>query len=117
MASASVSVGESFWTTAWNNGEHHRTGAGYGLKISEADRDRFLSRSWRTIFLAIPGFSQSTEVNISKGSMWDGPCRELIHSDIGQWLIREGRAPWPARQPPKVEIAVIGPRQFAARIE
>lgn len=30
-----------FWATAWNNGEWRASGAGYGLKVSVGDRDRF----------------------------------------------------------------------------
>ena len=39
--------------TAWNNGAHHRSGAGYGLSVSAADRDRFFRRIWRTVRLRI----------------------------------------------------------------
>jgi hypothetical protein len=39
--------------TAWNSGKHHASGAGYGLKISVADRDRYFRREWGTVQLHI----------------------------------------------------------------
>ena len=40
----------TFLATAWNNGKWHASSAGYGLKVSVADRDRFFRRDWRTVF-------------------------------------------------------------------
>jgi hypothetical protein len=37
--------------TAWNNGSHSATGAGYGLRISRQDRDRFFDPQWRRLCL------------------------------------------------------------------
>jgi len=30
--------------TAWNNGEHHPTGAGYDLQIDARDRDKYFRK-------------------------------------------------------------------------
>lgn len=87
--------------TAWNNGQHHVTGAGYGFKLSAEDRNRFFKKEWKSVFLSIPGVSGEVEVNIDKTSFWSETCRELISKEIGEWLINSGLAPWPARQPPK----------------
>ena len=43
--------------TAWNNGEHHETGAGYGFKVSAADRDRYFNPVWQTVILELPSRS------------------------------------------------------------
>jgi RNA 3'-terminal phosphate cyclase len=32
--------------TAWNNGAHHSSGAGYGVKLTTKDRDVYLRREW-----------------------------------------------------------------------
>lgn len=41
--------------TAWNNGQHHPSGAGYGIKFTAADRDHFFRREWESIQLEVPG--------------------------------------------------------------
>ena len=44
---------ESFLATAWNNGQWSTTGAGYGLKVSIEDRDRFFDREWESVTLRL----------------------------------------------------------------
>ena len=85
---------ESFVATAWNNGNASDSGAGYGLKIGIADRDRFFQRSWRTVTLrlAAGGDTRIAEVNCAKDSFWNGTCRELIGKEIGRWFIDNGAA-------------------------
>ena len=41
--------------TAWSNGNPSHTGSGYGLKISEADRERFFDRSWHSVEIDLDG--------------------------------------------------------------
>jgi len=50
--------------TAWNNGRHHATGAGYGFKISVEDRDANFKKSWKAVFVSLPGSSREVEVSI-----------------------------------------------------
>jgi hypothetical protein len=97
----------SFLTSAWCNGS-----TGFGLKLAEADRNRFLKREWKTIELFLPDDETPAVVNIAKPSMWDGSCRELIHSKIGHWFKAAGLYPWPKGEPPKVRIMPIGERAF-----
>jgi hypothetical protein len=33
--------------TAWNNGKYHKTGAGYGFKVSIEDRDKYFKKDWK----------------------------------------------------------------------
>ncbi len=75
--------------TAWNNGKHHKTGAGYGLKMPLADRESHFDRSWGTVLIDLrSGQSYLTvEANVAKASFWGPQCRELISRDIGRWLI------------------------------
>lgn len=100
--------------TAWNNGKHFESGAGYGLKVPVADRNRYFQREWQSITLELPldiGHIE-IEVSISKLSFWNKTCHELIDMHIGQWLRQVKLAPWPHRMPPKLLILHIGPRRF-----
>ena len=98
--------------TAWNNGAHHMSGAGYGLKVDALDRDRYFSRSWQTIILELPGHTDLVEVNVAKASFWSNTCRELISRDIGKWLLDHEYAPWERGQPPKFQLKKVGERRF-----
>jgi hypothetical protein len=71
--------------TAWNNGDHSKSGAGYGVKLDPGDRDRHFRRDWTTINLSMEGSSDQVEVNIAKPSFWGKTCRELISAklDVG----------------------------------
>ncbi len=90
--------------TAWNNGRHHSSGAGYGVKLRAQDRDEFFDRGWPEVILHLDGSEQSIIVNIDKASFWGTTCRELIHKEIGRWLYRRELAPWPSRQPPQLML-------------
>ena len=105
---------DSFSATAWNNGQWHVGGAGYGLKVSVADRDRFFRRNWRTVTLRLVAESAvaEAEVNCAKDSFWNGTCRELIARDIGRWLTVLGLAPWPKGRPPRFTMSLIAPGVF-----
>jgi hypothetical protein len=96
--------------TAWSNGSAHDSGAGYGLKISRQDRDRFFERSWSAIELQVPG-QGTTTVQLS-ASFWRS-CTELRSAAIGRWLIGNGLAPWPKGSPPVVGIQPTGERAFS----
>jgi hypothetical protein len=43
-----------FICSAWNNGQHESTGAGYGLKIPVADRDKYFKKEWKSVTLELP---------------------------------------------------------------
>jgi hypothetical protein len=101
--------------TAWNNGEHHESGAGYGLKISPNDRDRYFMRTWESIFLRIEGQSHEIEINIKIKSFWGATCRELIHKDIGLWLRTNNMAPWPRNTPTKLDLVEENGNHFVLR--
>lgn len=100
--------------TAWNNGKHSASGAGYGLKVPIADRDRYFKKSWKTVVVDIstPSGHRQIEVNVGKKSFWSDSCHELISKAFGAWLLKTGKAPWPAGQPPKLSVAVVGDRHF-----
>ncbi len=100
--------------TAWNNGKHHRTGAGYGLKLAVSDRDRYFRKSWKTVVVHLPN-GENAEVNTAKASFWNESCRELINRKIGQWLLETHKAPWPAGAPLKFELIPQGEKHFVLR--
>ena len=93
--------------TAWNNGDHHATGAGYGLKISITDRNRYFHRRWQYIVLELEGQPTTVKINVAKPSFWNNTCHELIYAAVGRWLIEHKLAPWPDRQPPKLVLEPV----------
>lgn len=90
--------------SAWNNGEHHVKGAGYGLRIHAKDRDTYFERSWKIVYVSLPGEEKEVEVNVDKSSFWNDTCRELINKQFGQWLIKKRYAPWQPGAPPKFRL-------------
>ena len=88
--------------TAWNNGSHHESGAGYGLKILVSDRDEFFDRNWKFILLELENSPKRVKINIDKPSFWGANCRELISKEIGLYLKAINLAPWPKGNPPKL---------------
>lgn len=105
---------EMIWT-AWNNGKHHSTGAGYGFKVPIYDRDTHFDPSWKYIKLDLPSdFGTDTVlINVDKPSFWDKTCHELISKEIGQWLIKRELAPWEKNDPPKFKVTSVGKAHFA----
>ena len=102
--------------TAWNNSRHHESGAGYGLKVSVEDRDRFFHRHWDTVLLELEGRGTPVAVNINKDSFWGPMCRELISREIGRWLRENGYSPWPKGRPPKFVMEPLGGNRFVVRM-
>lgn len=100
--------------SAWNNGKHHESGAGYGLKVPINDRNSFFKKEWGSVTLELPtndGFME-VSLNTDKMSFWNDTCHELISQEIGRWLRDARLAPWPSRQPPKFAIEVTSEKRF-----
>jgi hypothetical protein len=95
--------------TAWNNGQHRASGAGYGVRLSVADRDRYVKREWKSIRLEVPG-QGSTTVPLSE-SFWTR-CSELRFATVGRWLQATGFAPWPKGKPPALTVEPLGGDTF-----
>lgn len=98
---------------AWNNGRPSVTGAGYGLRISEEDRDLFFDPRWREVVLDLGGEVEA-RVRLSQ-SFWRS-CSELRSLKIGQWLLHHGLAPWPRGRPPKLTVEPIGDNGFVVAL-
>ncbi len=97
---------------AWNNGDYHQDGNGYGIKITSRDRDQYFDASWKKIILELDGENKLVEVNISKKCFWIETCRELISKEIGKWLIKNRLSPWPIGKPPVLEMVQMSERHF-----
>jgi len=97
--------------TAWNNGKHHSTGAGYGFKIAIQDRDAHFDQAWDSVVVTLPNGIE-VEANINKSEFWSNTCRELINQQFGQWLIERGLAPWEEGRPPKFELTHSAGNRF-----
>jgi hypothetical protein len=96
--------------TAWNNGSHHASGAGYGLRISEKDRDSLFDRSWREVVFDLGGEAEAT-ARLSE-SFWRS-CSELRSAEIGRWLRRHNLAPWPHGRPPTFTVRHLEGNRFS----
>lgn len=101
--------------TAWNNGRHRSSGAGYGVKIREEDRERYFRRDWKTIFIGFENGGDEAEINIDKSSFWSKTCGELISKKIGKWLIMNRLAPWDKGNPPKLKLVYFQENHFQLR--
>ena len=108
---------DSFNAIAWNNGDWRDTGAGYGLKISAEDRDKYFDRSWGTVTLRLVGerTSRIAEANVAKNSFWGPKCRELIKLEIGQWFVENGFRRWAFNAPPRFRMIHITRHEFEIR--
>jgi hypothetical protein len=96
--------------TAWNNGTHKASGAGYGLRISQKDRDRLFDPRWREVVFELGREAEATAV-LSE-SFWRS-CSELRSAEIGRWLRRHNLAPWPNGRPPAFEVRQLSDNRFA----
>ena len=102
-----------FTAKIWNNGRYHHSGAGYGIKISFEDRERYFDRTWQTVVLYLSGVDYPIEVNVAKSSFWNRTCGELIKKEIGVWYLRHHPARWARGNPPQVIMKQIGERVFS----
>jgi hypothetical protein len=97
---------------AYNNGTHNRNGAGYGFKVSNADRDEFFKPEWTSILVELPEGDEPVEVKIDPASFWSENSRELVSQAIGKWLRRNGLAPWHVGNAPVFVLEPIADNRF-----
>jgi hypothetical protein len=99
--------------SGWHNGTPRSSGAGYGLRISKTDRDRYFVPGWDNVELQFPD-GQRVGVELTR-SFWkpETQSAELRDSAIGRWLIAQGAAPWPQGSPPRLVLTPLGPKTFS----
>jgi len=108
MQAPSISV------TGWSNGQPHRTGAGYGVRLSDHDRDTYFDPGWNEVVVDLD-HGESVVVSLSK-SFWRS-CPELRSAAIGRWLLRNGLAPWSRGLPPALALIPVDGNRFALRMQ
>lgn len=96
----------------WNNGSHHSSGAGYGIKLSLFDREANFSPDWGIVLLFLEGNDNPIEVNVAKRSFWSKSCGELIHKGIGNWFQQNGISSWAKGMPYNVYLYHLKDNQF-----
>ena len=95
--------------TAWSDGSPSISGAGYGLRISEGDRDTVFSPDWGTVTVELPNGNSAT-VTLSE-AFWR-KCSELRSPEIGRWMLDEGLVQWPKGQPPVFRLTQVSAARF-----
>jgi hypothetical protein len=93
----------------WNNGDWNASGAGYGVRISRADRDKNFKREWSSVIVKIGG-REPTEIKLTD-SFWKD-CIELRSRAIGVWMMALGLRSWPPHKSPQFKLASTGDRSF-----
>jgi hypothetical protein len=93
----------------WSNGSPRPSGAGYGLRVSPNDRDKFFDPRWDHVEIELNG-SLRAKVPLSR-SFWEN-CTELRSASIGRWLIDHRLAPWQRSVPPTLELDHVADRLF-----
>jgi len=104
------SAREARWMRAkgWHGGPPSGPGAGYGIRISKADRDAHFDPEWDAVTISLEG--KRIVVALSE-SFWED-CTELRSKIIGEFMLANGLAPWPKRQPPVFELVPEGDATF-----
>jgi hypothetical protein len=99
--------------TGWHGGGDSDEPGGYGLKLTELERDRNFDRTWDHVLIDLDN-GVTADVRIS-ASFWR-QCSELRSADIGRWLLSQGAAPWLRGSPPGVILTPVEANRFAARL-
>lgn len=97
------------YVTAWSSGQPAPPGAGYGVRISEYDRDQHFDRNWPEVLLDLGG-GKLAVVPLST-SFW-GRCRELRSAAIGRWLFSRQLGPRCRGGPPSLVLQHIAENRF-----
>ena len=92
--------------SGWSNSTpNNRTVAGYGIRISYTDRDRYFPRDWGSVEVVLDN-GKVVDVPLSE-KFWT-TCAELRSSTIGRRMQKKGVAPWASDKPPQFDLELIG---------
>jgi hypothetical protein len=106
MTKQSVSIR----VTAWSNGRPLPTGAGYGIRLSDRDRDTYFDPGWDEVII---GLNQEEKVPVSLSDSFWRSCPELRSAAIGRWLLHNGLAPWSRGRPPTMLLSKVDDNWFS----
>ena len=93
----------------WWGSPNNQTGGGYGIRISPQDREQYFDLAWASVTVVLDG---QEEVTIKITSAFWRKCNELRSKQIGAWMLREGLAPWPTGEPPRLKLEPQGDARF-----
>jgi hypothetical protein len=100
--------------TGWNNGSpNHKSGAGYGIRITRQDQERYFKKSWSSITIE---FESGDSVDIRLSNSFWRRCSELRNAKIGKWMINNRLAPWPKGSPPNLKLEPIAEGKFSLNL-
>jgi hypothetical protein len=99
--------------SAWHNGQSPHDPGSYGIRVSVADRDKFMSSEWTSITLVL---STVSSVEIAPTPSFWRKCPEFRSVIIGQWLLDSGAAPWPKGKPPRIALESLGKAKFSVEV-
>lgn len=99
--------------SAWHNGGPRDEPAGYGIKLTASDRDRYFRADWEGVVVDLKG-GEAALVKLTP-SFWR-TCSELRSAAIGRWLLDQHAAPWPASNPPGILVRHLAENRFSARV-
>jgi hypothetical protein len=98
----------------WRGGSaDEREPAGYGIRLTAADRDRHFDPEWTSVVLEL---AEGPTIEVPLAASFWRSCSELRSADLGRWLLAAGRAPWPKHTPPAIAVNPIAGNRFSARI-
>ncbi len=94
----------------WNNGSpNNKTGAGYGIRITRQDQERYFKKSWSSITIE---FDNGDSVDIRLSDSFWRKCLELRDAKIGKWMINNRLAPWSNGSPPNLKLEPLAEGKF-----
>lgn len=91
--------------SSWDNGSpNYKTGSGLGIHIDSQYQPVIFNNSlFNSIDIFHNGKPIAQNVNVSNKA-----CQELIHVDIGKWLIQNSWHIWPKNRPHRFTISQNG---------
>lgn len=98
--------------TTWNNGQFHKTGAGYGFRVNKKDRNSFFNPTWESIYVVVE--NEQIEIELRK-TFWS-TCNELRSKTIGEFLINHNLESWTKGKPHHLILTPIKDQLFSLNL-
>ncbi len=94
-------------TTTWNNGAHHQTGAGYGLRFQKADVRAHFQPHWVKVKFEATYGQHNQVFDLPLAATFYPKCHEIRSKQIGQWFQKIGINHWSKGKPHLVTVRII----------